>query len=290
MMTRSTASLLSRQYSLRTQQLPDDFNMLRVVDSHQHDGQVAGYPDGATSRRAPVGSCREFRAARAARHREYSTRLGNALKSLRLVDVDAQLPQLCFEPASGARVFARSKAATSRCLPASASTASRLGADPQSKNRRVAVSPGAMRTRRRSASTGSNTVPDGVGQRTGIDDRDGIAQVAAAAEKARSIRFELQVHRRPLPRRRYVGQPQPGSAGLAGAAGGEQARRSRRRIPFARRAWRRPDVPNRAARRQHRLRHSWSIRFHVTRLPSLVNRNPADLGIVVGRHQDLECG
>ena len=105
-------------------------------------------------------SIRDEELARSAQRRiGVKDRAGDALEQLRLVAHRSRALASSARARSAAARSMRSKEAASRYLPAAASASSAARRDARSRTSTRAVAPGGMRTRRRSATTGSSTVP-----------------------------------------------------------------------------------------------------------------------------------
>ena len=151
------------------QQLPDDVDVVELVDANDDDRQVAG--DAVRPRaRAPRVGCRRARSATAA------TTGRSRGSGWRGVGTGAPRRRRCrggaAEPGHASRrgCRARSNVAGVRYLSARSSTCSRVSATTVAKTA-CTVSPGSMTTRRRRLKIGSSTAPDGVRQRAPVDHR-----------------------------------------------------------------------------------------------------------------------
>ncbi len=128
-----------------------------------------------------------------------------------------------------------------------------------------------------------------VGQRPGIDDRDGIAQVNPTPHKASSIGLELQGSNGFALKRAGEGDPYFRFAGIPGPAGGEQGAALGNEIGQHEQLGKRGMGGIRRGRGQHHFR--VRRQFDFPRPVSLIgHRDPADFSVILGRHQDLGRG
>ena len=177
----------------------------------------------------------------------------------------------------------------SRCLSTSASACSRLAADagPKGNVRRFAGCDAHAPPQRQH---GIENRSGRIGQRPRIHDRDGIAQIVPAAEKARPIGFELQAADALSLQNADVGHPKAGIRRIPGPRAWPAARRSSATNSVCTNSLENAGCAESAVgRRQHDL--GVGRQFDFADAGSLVgHRDPADLGIVLARHQDLGRG
>ena len=287
-MTRSTASRLSRQYSCARSSC---LTISRSLSSSILTSTIGRSPEMPCGHRAdwPNAVFLENVAGRAQRGIGVQHPVGNALKLLRLFEIDR--PDSAAAPVPGSMPGSsrgRRPPCRDACRPAR-EPAARLAPTPVQKAMR-AVSPGAIRTRRRSASTGSSTVP-----------------VVLDSGRASTIETALRKScPRPRKRARSVSNckppmPSPSSA-LTWATQSCGIRRDRgpRRVASSAPLSAMNSVLHEqlgergvrgvgVGRRQHHL--GVGRQFDFADAASLVgHRDPAHLRVVFGRHEDLGRG